>query len=309
MHSIVSKSILALLIWFGLALTSSSAHAGRLFFSTSATSPVDVFASETNPTINVLPGQSFDIYIWYERYRYSALQSNGDSVFAISMDIASSNPIVENAGFTVDNPHEEEFTGADRWTAIGYYGFEQPTATMIVQDSNTLNTGVSFMGWFFDPGRDPVTSAIPKTPLNGGVVRYATLTLQALSVGTTEIRMGVGAAGIVYFNDHTNPDHLTNFGWGDAAVGGHSLNTLGALPDLTINVVPEPSSMVLLAAGLSAWSLSAGAGQPNAVSGEAGDDRFRHRMDRGSATGFQVVPDAIAGRGVSCGRVNHAPPC
>ena len=249
MHSIVSKSLLALLVGSALALTSSWAHAGRLFFSTSATSPVDVFATETNPTINVLPGQSFDIYIWYERYRYSVFQSNSDVVVGLSLDIASSNPIVENVGYMFDNPHDYEFTDEDRWTAFTYYKFNPPTTTLLVDDSNTINGGSSSMGLLYDPGREPVTSAIPKTPINGGVARYATLTLQALSVGTTEIRMGVGVDGIAYTEVAGNRNHLTNFGWGDAAVGGHSFNTFSALPDLTINVVPEPSSMVLLAAG------------------------------------------------------------
>ena len=235
-----------------LTMTSQNAEASRLFFSTSATSPTDVFVTETNPIVNMTAGQSVTVYIWYQRYGHpSGLTANiaGDVLNVLGLDLVSSNPIISRTGHTIDNPNDDFITGVDRWESTGT-GLA-PNTAMLIDDSNVVRAGSgSFFGKTYDPGRDPVTSAIPK-PVpenNAGVARYGTLTLQALSAGSTQLRFRVGDAGISYVNA-SNPTDATNFGWGDAAIPGASKGSASTLADLTINVVPEPSSLVLWGIG------------------------------------------------------------
>ena len=247
----LSKAIAAIVVFSCLAFSPGVVQAGRLFFSTSATSPIDVFASETNPKISVALGQEVAVYVWYERHNLHPRQyaDYADTLYGLSLDILSSNPIVSRAGFTIDNP---EIAGYQRrWAAIGYGA--APDGSLLVDDSNAVRTFGNFIGEPLDPLFDPVTSAIPKpSQFNAGVVRYATLTLRGQSLGSTAIRFGVGDDGIAYKWNPRNSNHLTKFGWGDSAISGYDKGMASLLADMTVNVVgivPEPSSLVLFALG------------------------------------------------------------
>ena len=248
----LSSLLAALTAALSFALISSgTAEASRLFFSTSATSPTVEFAAETNPVINANPGDSITVYIWYQRYgntNGNNTNGQGDVLDGLGLDLISSSPIVSRTGYTIDNPEDTVVTGEFRWASTG--DGAAPNTTLLIDDSNAVTTGGSFFGKTFDPGRDPLASAIPKTAprSNAGVARYGTLTLQALSAGSTQLRFRVGNDGISYTNA-SNPTDATNFGWGDAAILGSQKGIASSLADLTINVVPEPSSLVLLGLG------------------------------------------------------------
>ena len=251
MHRLQSRLFVRLGALCCLAFWSGDAEAGRLFFSLNPTSPTDVFVSETTPVVAPAPNQPITVYIWYQRYgntNGNTSTGQGDVLDGLSLDIISSSPFVTLTGFTVDNPNDTTITGEDRWGSIGFG--DPPVAPLLVDDANAVKTGGSFIGKFFDPGRDPVTSAIPKTPANrsnAGVARFGTLTLVRTAAVGAEIRFRVGEQGISYTNA-SNPTDATNFGWGDAPIAGSNMGAASTLADLTF-FIPEPSSVILLSVG------------------------------------------------------------
>ena len=254
-----SKLLLFLGVLACLAISTGTAEAGRLFFSTSSTDPSVDFtagvASNTNLAINLLSGQSVTVYMWYERFgntNGNISNGQGDVIDGLSLDILSSSPLVTRTGLTLDNPLDEDVTGENRWGSVGLGG--APTTSVLVDDSNTVATGGSFFGKTFDPLRSATASAIldPTTSSgpNAGVARYGSLTLLAgATAGTTQIRYAVGPLGISYVNAN-NVGELSKFGFGDNAVSGATAGATSTLADLTITViVPEPSSLALLGLG------------------------------------------------------------
>ena len=251
MHRLQSRLFVPLGALCCLAFWSGDAEAGRLFFSFNPTSPTDVFATERNPVVAAPPNQPITVYIWYQRYgntNGNTSNGQGDVLDGLSLDIVSTSPFITVTGFTIDNPNDTNITGEDRWGSIG--PGDPPVAPLLVDDANAVKTGGSFFGKTFDPGRDPVTSAIPKSPAsqsNAGVARYGTITLLRTAAVNAEIRFRVGEQGISYTNA-SNPTDATNFGWGDAPIAGTNMGAASTLPDLLF-FIPEPSSVILLSVG------------------------------------------------------------
>lgn len=266
-----------------LSFFSATAEAGRLYFSLDGTNATGGQAERTaggpanqsyvtgqgnaagNPVVNVNVGASITLYIWYEQTRAD------DALFGLSLDIGSSSPIVTRTGYVIDNPVSwNEGAHQYRWGSnnpdtsppAGTGAGNAPTTSLLVDDANAVRVlgsslGLSYDGVDVHDSHNSVNSRNQNSTGGSGIIgtsRYGVLTLTATAVGTTELRFGVGHQGIAYSSTSTNPNHQVYFGWGDAAVSGSgsgrfSSTAISSLADLTINVVPEPSSAALAALG------------------------------------------------------------
>lgn len=233
-----------------LALSAGTANAARLYFSTSSTNPNtpgDRVNSTTgvNPTLNITVGQSVSIYIWGEFVESATEDPENPGTFfyeqlnGLSLDLNRSNTgVTLNTGtlgatnaspdFVVDNP-------SSRWGSVskGTFG-----GGFIFDDANFVKAGGSLYG---QPGSSGYVIA-------ANSARLGRLDLKGASAGTTTFKFGVGGSGISFQNQAAG--YPIFFGWGDSSVAGDSFGTQSSVADLTINVVPEPSTIALFALGL-----------------------------------------------------------
>src|SRR5438105_3154991 len=108
-----------------LAVSVSTAQAGRMYLSLSSTSPIAEEAGQINPTLNLAQGASGSLYMWW----LPATDSTGsgrEELTNFSHDIVSSNPILTKTGGTylIDNP-------SGRWQSTNNIGNTAAAATYI----------------------------------------------------------------------------------------------------------------------------------------------------------------------------------
>lgn len=219
------------LMILGVALMANTAQAARMYISASGTSPTIEFNSSTNPTFNLTVGDSLTFHIWYVR------ADTTETVEGLGLDVVSSNPIVSRVGDAViDNPFLD-LPEEDRWGSVSPGG---GTATFVVDNINAVKTGGSQFGKPLDEGRDAAS---------GNSVRFGAVTITATAAGTTDIRLGVGEAGIAFSGKPNTYPIL--FGFGDAAVAGNDkgATTTGFDARIVVVPVPEPSTLALLGIG------------------------------------------------------------
>jgi len=216
----MSRLILGLpLIVFLTLISPALGHDSRAFISTSAVSPSEV-ASDTNPSIRMAQGVSLPLYLWWE--------SSGDEVEAFSHDIVMSQAILTRdtrlevpEDYIIENP---SLAGELRWQAIdsGTFG-----GTALVNDANAFRIAGSNLGQggTNDPTFDPISSTY----------RLSKFTFTGTTVGTTELRIGVGNGGMTFINHPANTPVL--FGFGDASVAGDAKGSTSVDADAVVEVV------------------------------------------------------------------------
>lgn len=199
---------------------SAAAHESRIFFSTSPTSPGEVTLEE-NPTIQIAEGATYSLYLWWA-------PAGTDSPIGVGHDIVLSSAILTrdtdpevSDDYLIENP---SVVGTPRWDGVnaGTFG-----GTLLVDDANGFALSGSSLG---SAGTDD-----PTFDAASGAYRFSKLSFTATTTGTTELRIGVGTAGI--FIENHAADAGINFGWGDAAVAGNDKGATSTLADATIEVV------------------------------------------------------------------------
>jgi hypothetical protein len=230
---------LSLMVAFvvALALSAGTAEASRIYLSSSSTNP----QLNVNPTITLTPSSTAALYLFWQPtteqvgtdpYGYPIVQN--EQLSGWGHDIVASNPLVDRVSYTIANP---TVFGSARWGSANTGG---GAVTFVVDNANAVRVGGSNLG-FGTTGQDATYHA------GTGTWRMATLVLHCLGVGTTEIRLGVGQAGISF---QTNPNaRPINFGFGDAAVDSNNFGATSELADATIIQIPEPSTLVLFGLG------------------------------------------------------------
>lgn len=195
--------------------------ASTLFFSTSATSPTEKLTS-SNATFNVARGTTFSVYIWAD-------MTTGQRISGLGHDIVSNNPNVTRADGAVwyfpDNP---QLGGADRWNTV-FLG--DNASSLLLDNANFVRIGGSSLGFGTtnDPTYDPTTATY----------RVGRIDLKAVTLGSSELRMGIGSGGISFTGQ---PSTTTiNFGFGDTALAGddarrNSSTALSTLPEAIVNI-------------------------------------------------------------------------
>lgn len=211
----------------GVAMMLGTSWGARLYISDSPSSPT----AGVNPTFT-LPGvgASLSLYIWAEL-------ADDETIPGLAYDVVNTTPGIASAtpgGHVVDNP----VILGPRWSAtnLGVLG-------ELVSGSNFVNVGGGLNGAAaaLDPLYDASTSSY----------RVSKIDFIGDSIGSTEVFLGVGSAGIAS-GDAGAPIFL---GWGDVSIANNAFGTTSSLADATIVVVPEPSCFGFACLGLIALPL------------------------------------------------------
>lgn len=205
-----------------VALLSNAADAGRLFLSDSASAP----SINVNPTLTLPVNASESLFLWAE------LGAN-EQIPGLSYDVVNATSgIASTASYVIDNPL---ILGSSRWNAVnpGTVG-ELVLGTNLVRVGGGLNGGLTT----FDPTFDAVANAY----------RVAQIEVRADAVGMTDVFLQVGPQGIA-LGSAGDP---ISFGWNDAAIANNAFGSASSLPEATIVVVPEPTTLWLAVVG--SWS-------------------------------------------------------
>jgi hypothetical protein len=215
----------------GLALSAGTAEASRIFLSDSSTTPV----IGVNPTIQITPSSTAALYLWWQ----PTTEQVGEYVVNEQLsgwghDIVANNPLVARVSYSINNP---TVFGSPRWGSVSTGG---GATTFVVDNANAVRVGGSNLG-FGTTGQDPTYHGPT------GTWRMGTIVLHCEGPGTTEIRLGIGAAGISF--QQTPNARPINFGFGDAAINSNAFGSTTTLADATVIQVPEPSTLVLLGLG------------------------------------------------------------
>ena len=210
-----------LLVALAMSIPAVQASGSTLFFSASATSPTEKLTSST-ATLNITRGTTFSVYVWAD-------MTTGQRISGLGHDIVSDNSNVTRAPggawYFPDNP---EVGGANRWNTI-FLGND--ASALLLDDANFVRIGGSSLG-FGTTNDETYDSAT-------GTYRVARIDLKAVTIGTSELRLGIGSGGIAFTGQ---PSTTTiNFGFGDAALPGDdsrrsSSTAVSTLADAIINI-------------------------------------------------------------------------
>jgi hypothetical protein len=216
-----------------LALSAGTAEASRIFLSTTSTNP---FAG--NPTITMAPSNTAALYLfWQPTTEQVGEYVLNEQLSGWSHDIVSNNALVSRVSYSINNPI---VSGSARWGSTNTGG---GATTFVLDNANAVKVGGSNLGFANAPTDPTQTTASDSST----VWRMATLVLHCEGPGTSEIRLGVGAAGIS-FQQTPNARNI-NFGFGDAAIMSNAFGATTTVADATVIQVPEPSTLVLLGLG------------------------------------------------------------
>ena len=228
---------LILLLAVTLAVSAGTAQASRVFLSTTSTNPALI-----NPTIFMTPSQTASLFLFWQPtleqvgtdpYSGAPIFQN-EQLSGFSHDIVASNALTSRVSYTIANP---TVFGSPRWGSTNSGG---GATTFMVDNANAVKVGGSNLG-FGTTGQD-------STYQSNGTWRLSTLVFHCEGPGTTEVRIGVGAAGIS-FQKIPNARGI-NFGFGDNQVVTNQFGATSELADATIIQVPEPGTLALLGAGV-----------------------------------------------------------
>lgn len=191
----------------------------RLFFSRSANAPTEVAGEET-PSISVAQNAPVSLYIWWQ-------PSGDDQVLGLGHDVQTTEDILEQVSYVIDNP---TISGDQRWNDSPDAG--TTSAGFLVDNAGAFNIAGSNFGL-----------AGPEDPFfdeASGTYRLGVLRFRGTAAGSTELRIGVGDAGIALV-DHPN-DAPIRFGFGDLSVPGDDFGAVSEFADALVTVVaPDPT--------------------------------------------------------------------
>jgi hypothetical protein len=231
--------VAAILIVAGL--TAGQALGAQLFFTVGPVADATTYTVVVgNPVIDLDPTGalypvSAEVHLW-------AKGTVGvEKIVGIGMDILSDTPGVAAGGVPTvyDTPG---ILLRQKWED----GYDAGTADDLVQDIVLPAVTTDALDW-----TDPVVTVLGYDPdYNVAAASFHVLSFEvtAVGAGTAQVRLTSTDSGGVVFSegDGSNP---VNLGDGDAAVDTNIPGTDSLLADLTINVVPEPASLALLALG------------------------------------------------------------
>jgi hypothetical protein len=222
-----------------------AAFAGKIFFSTSNT--LDGTVAVSNPVINLpAPGGIGTLYIWVtDETPVTPQPGQGLSSAGFAFTVTRSGTSASISDIDISNYTLRSTlaatgtdlgpTAQDRWSAVTVNSMGGDLNAVVVSSVsqagagspgfNPLNDGLhlnpgSATNGTLDPGYDKTAHAFLH-----GVLTYSA------TPGTTTINLGQSALGIVVGSSNGVIDLTSQFTYGSA----------------TINVVPEPSSIVLMA--------------------------------------------------------------
>ena len=222
-----------------VAFVASPGHGDAIVF----LSPVTTIGGGAvlgNPIKVVTLGEEFSLGVWVSA-------PVGLTVNGLALDI------VETAGIldanTTGDPNlnmavQDAGINFDRWDSITPPQMDVSSIELFV-GSNTVGVdpGVALSGSAFirggDANYDPAVGA-------HGAFLHAIITMKSNALGTTYLFFRVGEKKIGYSPD-TDPN--INFGTGDDEISREIEGNMSSLADATIEVIPEPTTLGLLAVG------------------------------------------------------------
>lgn len=210
-----------------------SAQAVNIWLSTSGQPLPAVEPVVSNPVIDLAPGQSTTLYVWIKPGGTTA----DERWTGMSLTTEASTPnVVSASGSVVYQAANED--GDARWNLPINSG--ALVAGGLVRDTNAVAVGGPY-------GIRLGTISATDSLRVGTSFLYQAITLTAgQNVGSTNVFIKVGDKTL---SNAINADSPVFFGAGDASVSGKIVGAVSTLPDATINVIPEPASLSLLALG------------------------------------------------------------
>ena len=225
-----------------LIIMAGAANAATTFFLWK--NPVGQGPALGNPVWNLTPGESATIYIYCQA---------DQRLIAVGIDLMSTNPAVaEGTASAILNPNFDVFDipslNTDRWQMVsnGTLGdlAAELNGTAIVEGSG-LESDPNLTMW--DPQYDQAAEAYLYATVDviatGDLGTSTDLFLQVHGPSGPIVTPAVGTAG----------DVDIFFGAGETTpLNGDSFNIPSEFADGTINIVPEPATLSLLAIGMAA---------------------------------------------------------
>jgi len=254
--------IAAFLVVAGLA--ASQAHAtGYLYFATLNHHSGAITIGNPSLTMNV--GDSATLYLWYSWGTPNGTTTQ-NKVQGLGLDILSSNPaVLQGTNMVMLNPNVNPDDELEtRWNppvGTGTLGDLVTGINAVAIGSNPVDgTTGDQMPVNFANDETSQTNHNPGTNTEWNSVLVGSITFQATAAGTTDIKLAAGQSLIVG-NAVATSTGLPNlgFGWGDAllpvSVSGTqkyiAAGVVSTLADatVTVNAIPEPATLGLLALG------------------------------------------------------------